>query len=166
MSLEITAHLALWALPFVLPICVWVAWSDLRTMKIPNMAVLSLVAIFVVIGFVALPLSDYAWRFAHLAVMLGVGIAANAIGAMGAGDAKFIAAAAPFVALGDISTMAIVFLITFAGAYFTHRLAKNSPLRQLAPDWKSWSAGNKFPMGFALGATLAVYLGLGALYGA
>ena len=41
-----------------------------------------------------------------------------------------------------------------------------SPLRRLAPDWQSWNTGKKFPMGFALGGTLAIYLGLGALYGA
>ncbi|WP_294615071.1 prepilin peptidase [Roseovarius sp.] len=166
MSLEITAQSALWFLPFVLPVCVWVAMSDLRTMKIPNTSVLTLTGIFVVIGLISLPLPDYAWRFSHLAVMLVAGIAANAIGAMGAGDAKFIAAAAPFVALGDLGMLAILFSVTLVAAYVTHRAAKHSALRRLAPDWKSWSAGNKFPMGFALGATLAIYLGLGALYGA
>lgn len=166
MSLEITAQSALWFLPFVLPVCVWIAWSDLRSMKIPNTAVLTLTGIFVVIGFITLPMPDYAWRFAHLAVILVAGVAANAAGAMGAGDAKFIAAAAPFVALGDLSVLAILFSVTLLGAFVTHRIAKYSPLRRLAPDWQSWSVGKKFPMGFPLGATLAIYLGLGALYGA
>lgn len=165
MSLAITAHSALWFLPFVVPVCAWVAWSDLRLMKIPNAAVLTLTGIFVVIGLIALPMSEYPWRFAHLAVMLAVGIAANAAGIMGAGDAKFIAAAAPFVALGDAGILSIIFFVTLLGAFVTHRVAKHSPLRRLAPDWKSWSAGKKFPMGFALGGTLALYLGLGALYG-
>ncbi len=165
MSLAITAHSALWFLPFVVPVCAWVAWSDLRLMKIPNTAVLTLTGIFVVIGLIALPMSEYPWRFAHLAVMLAVGIAANAAGIMGAGDAKFIAAAAPFVALGDAGILSIIFSVTLLGAFVTHRVAKHSPLRRLAPDWKSWSAGKKFPMGFALGGTLAIYLGLGALYG-
>jgi prepilin peptidase CpaA len=40
-----------------------------------------------------------------------------------------------------------------------------SPLRRLAPDWQSWHTGKKFPMGLALGGTLAIYLSLGALYG-
>jgi prepilin peptidase CpaA len=84
---------------------------------------------------------------------------------MGAGDAKFIAAAAPFVALGDASTLAFIFAATLLGAFLTHRAIKHSPLRRLAPDWQSWHAGKKFPMGFALGGTLAIYLGLGALYG-
>jgi len=51
-------------------------------------------------------------------------------------------------------------------AVLTHRIAKHTPLRRLAPDWVSWSPAKKFPMGLALGATLAVYLMLGAKYGA
>ncbi|SLN48092.1 Type IV leader peptidase family protein [Roseovarius gaetbuli] len=166
MSLEISAQSALWFLPLVLPVCIWVAWSDLRRMKIPNTAVLTLTGIFVVVGLIALPMPDYAWRFAHLAVMLAVGIAANAIGAIGAGDAKFVAAAAPFVPLGDAGNIAIIFSVTLVVAYVTHRLAKASPLRRLAPEWASWTSGNKFPMGYALGGALAIYLGLGVLCGA
>lgn len=165
MTLEITAKAALWFLPFVLPVCVWAAWSDLSRMKIPNTAVLTLVGIFLVVGLIALPISDYPWRLAHLAVMLVAGIAMNAAGLMGAGDAKFIAAAAPFVALGDAATLCLIFAATLLGAFVTHRVIKYSPLRRLAPDWQSWNTGKKFPMGFALGGTLAIYLGLGAAFG-
>ena len=156
MSLEITAHSALWFLPFVLPVCAWVALSDLRRMKIPNTAVLTLVGIFLVVGLLTLPLVDYAWRLSHLAVMLVAGIAMNAVRLMGAGDAKFIAAA----------TLAFIFAATLLGAFVTHRAIMYSPLRRLAPDWQSWHTGKKFPMGLALGGTLAIYLSLGALYGA
>jgi prepilin peptidase CpaA len=48
----------------------------------------------------------------------------------------------------------------------THRGVKYTPLRRLAPHWDSWDKGKKFPMGFALGTTLALYLILGAIYGA
>lgn len=166
MTLAITATSALWFLPFVLPVCGWVVWSDLSRMKIPNAAVLTLAGIFVVVGLIALPLAEYPWRLANLAIMLLVGVAANAAGLMGAGDAKFIAAAAPFVAPGDLPLVCIVLAATLLGAFAAHRLARLSPLRRLAPEWKSWSAGKKFPMGFALGGTLAIYLGLGAAWGA
>jgi prepilin peptidase CpaA len=43
-----------------------------------------------------------------------------------------------------------------------HRVARASPLRNLAPGWASWQAKGKFPMGLALGPTLALYLGLAA----
>ena len=90
----------------------------------------------------------------------------NAAGALGAGDAKFIAAATPFIALGDLRLLMLLFMATLLAAVVAHKGAKYSPLRRLAPHWSSWEQGKKFPMGLALGPTLAIYLILGALYGA
>ena len=42
--------------PFVVPITVWVSWSDMASMKIPNKAVLALMAIFRRDRLIALPL--------------------------------------------------------------------------------------------------------------
>jgi prepilin peptidase CpaA len=53
---QTTAATALWFLPFVLPIAIWVSWSDMKFMKIPNRSVVSLVAVFFAVGLVALPL--------------------------------------------------------------------------------------------------------------
>ena len=67
--------------------------------------------------------------------------------------------------LGDLRfLMALGAAVTLA-AFLAHRIAKMTPLRRLAPDWKSWSSGKRFPMGVALGGTLAIYLVLGILYG-
>lgn len=164
--MHITSHAALWFLPFALPICAWVAWSDLRVMKIPNMAVIALGAVFLVVGLVALPLAEYPWRLLHLAIVLVIGIGMNAAGMIGAGDAKFTAAAAPFVAIGDLQLLLVILAASLLGGFVAHRIAKYSGLRQLAPEWESWRRGKKFPMGLCLGATLAIYLGLGAVYGA
>ena len=49
---------ALIFLPFVLPIAIWVAWSDMKFMKIPNKAVVALAAVFLLLGPLALPLGD------------------------------------------------------------------------------------------------------------
>lgn len=166
MGFDTPATAALWFLPFVAPICLWVAWSDLRWMKILNKAVVALVCVYLVVGLAVLPLPDYLWRLSHLAVLLVVGIGANAAGLLGAGDAKFIAAAAPFVALGDASSVMMILAGVLVAAYLTHRLARMSPLRRLAPDWASWHSGKRFPMGLALGPALVLYLALAALYGA
>jgi len=165
MSLHITVQQALWFLPFALPICLWVIWSDLRAMRIPNKAVLSLAGVFLVVGLFVVPQPEYLWRLVALVVMLVIGMLANAAGMMGAGDSKFLAAAAPFVALGDFTLMMIILATNMIACYATHRLVRASPLSQLAPDWASWSSGPKFPMGFALGSTLVIYLGLGIAFG-
>jgi prepilin peptidase CpaA len=165
MTLEIPAAAALWFLPFALPLCIWVAWSDLRDMRIPNRAVLALAAVFVVVGPLTLPLSVFAWQMLHLVVVLLVGMGLNAAGLLGAGDAKFAAAAAPFVALGDVRFVIALFAANLLAAFITHRLAARSALRRLAPDWQSWTRHTEFPMGLSLGPTLAIYLVLGALWG-
>jgi len=164
--MALTASAAAWFLPFVLPICLYVMYTDLSRMKITNAANLALVSVFVVIGLIALPFPEYLWRFAALGVMLVLGMLLNAGGVMGAGDSKFLAAAAPFVAVQDLPLVSFLLIATLLAAVLTHRLAKHSPLRRMAPGWTSWEQGKKFPMGLALGPTLALYLGLGVIYGA
>jgi prepilin peptidase CpaA len=161
----LAAH-ALWFLPFVLPICLYVAFTDMAEMRITNHAVILLALVFVVIGFFLFPFSEYLWHLAALLIVLVVGIILNAAGAMGAGDAKFAAAAAPFIALGDLRLLMALFAATLLAAVVSHKTIKHTPLRHLAPHWTSWEQGKRFPMGLALGPGLALYLILGALYGA
>ncbi len=165
MPLQITSAEALWFLPFVLPICIWVAWTDLSVMLIRNKAVMALAAIFVVIGLLALPFAEYPWRLLTMFVVLVIGIVVNAAGLAGAGDAKFIAAASPFIDPEDGVMLCMIFAANLLAAFTAHRIAKHSSLRNLAPEWESWSRGRKFPMGFSLGSTLAIYLFLGVIYG-
>lgn len=164
--MAISATAALWFLPFVLPICLYVAFTDMKQMRITNQAVLLLTAIFVVLGLFLLPFETYLWRLLSLVIVLVVGIVLNAVGVMGAGDAKFAAAAAPFIALGDLRLLMMLFMATLLAAAATHRGVKYTPLRRLAPDWQSWQETKKFPMGLALGTTLGLYLIMGAIYGA
>ena len=118
--MAITSLSAWWFLPFVLPICIWVAWSDMKFMKIPNKAVAALMVVFVTVGLAALPLAEYPWRALHFVVVLAIGFAMNMAGALGAGDAKFAAAAAPFVALGDLQLMLYLFSAVLLAAVATH----------------------------------------------
>jgi prepilin peptidase CpaA len=164
--MSIPALQAMWFLPFVLPICLYVAYTDLAQMRITNQTVMALAVIFVVIGFFLMPFNDYLWKLAALVIVMIVGVILNAAGAMGAGDAKFIAVAAPYLALGDLQFVMMLFMAILLAAALTHRVVKHTPLRRLAPEWDSWDRGKKFPLGLALGPCLAVYLILGALLGA
>ncbi|MCR8550071.1 prepilin peptidase [Salipiger sp. P9] len=163
--LSISASAAIWFAPFVLPVCLYVCFTDMRELRITNQAVATLFAIFAIVGLIALPFDDYLWRYTHLAAVLVAGIALNAGGVMGAGDAKFAAAAAPFIHLGDLRFLLALFAANLLAAFLSHRVARMTPLRRLAPDWKSWDSGKRFPMGMALGGTLALYLVLGICYG-
>jgi len=161
----LSAQSALWFLPFVAPIALWVAFSDMKWMKIHNYAVLALVGVYLVIGLIALPFQTWAWGWLSLLVVLVVGFALSSVGLLGGGDAKFAAAMAPFIALGDLS----LFLMLLAGvtivSFIAHRALRALPVAQaLAPGWESWHR-REFPMGLALGPSLLFYLGLATVFG-
>ena len=160
--MSLTFSEAAWFLPFVVPICIWVAWSDLREMRIPNVAVLALAGVFLIGGLLLLPFDTYLWRLAQLGGVLLVGFVVSSLGLVGAGDAKFAAAMAPFIAAGDALFFLMLFSLVLIGSWLTHRGASRVPaVRRATPDWVSWDRGKLFPMGVALAGALAIYLVLG-----
>lgn len=148
---------AAWFLPFVIPIAIWVTWSDMSSMKIPNKAVLALMIVFAIIGLIALPFMEYLWRWSHFAVVLVITFVLNALRLLGAGDAKFAAAMAPFIALPDWYPFMFLLAATLIAAFIVHRVAKATRIRQMVPDWESWTR-REFPMGMALAPALVFYL--------
>ncbi len=157
-------------LPFVVPIAIWVAWSDMARMKIPNVSVLALVAVFAVIGLLLVALGQWsfetwAWRWMHLVVVLAIGFVANLARAMGAGDAKFAAAMAPFIARPDTMTFIYLLAAVVLVGFTLHRIARASSwVRARTPDWESWTRKD-FPMGLCLSSAFVLYLVAGALWG-
>ena len=160
-SLPFAAALAL-LLP-ALPIGIWVAWSDMKAMKIPNKAVLALLAGFVIVGLLLvvlhiLSLKALLWALALGAIVLVAGFVASAAGLVGAGDAKFAAAMAPFFIGADIRFVLGLFAACLLGAFVSHRVMGRIPaFRRATADWASWTHA-KFPMGLALAGTLIFYL--------
>ena len=154
----ITSSGALALLPFVSAIGIWVSFSDMRYMKIPNKAVVALLLVWLVVGFWLVPLNDWLWGWALAGIVLVAGFVANAIGAVGAGDAKFAAAMAPFFVHADIKLVLVLFASCLLGAFAAHRLARMIPLiRRATADWSSWT-NKDFPMGLALSGTLIFYI--------
>ena len=152
---------SLWFLPLATPICLYAAWSDLARMKIPNATVLALLAVFAVMGPFALPLGEYGLRWLHVAGVLLLGFTANALGVLGAGDAKFATAMAPFVAREDAGDFAVLFAVLLLAAFAVHRALRTVPaIRNRVPDWESWHRGGHFPLGLALGPSLILYLAM------
>ena len=158
---------ALWLGLAALPVCLWASYVDLSRLKIPNRSVMALAGVYLVLGLALVFLadwsfSDWAWRWSHLVVALLVGMLLNAVWLIGAGDAKFAAAAAPFIALSDAVMLLWIFPMALLGCWLLHRLAKHTVGRRLAPGWVSWESGKRFPMGIALAVTLLAYLGMAA----
>ncbi|RMH44854.1 MAG: hypothetical protein D6688_07280 [Alphaproteobacteria bacterium] len=165
--MELSAHAARIFLPFALGFAFWVAWSDMKYMKIFNKTVLALVGVYAVVGLLALPLDEYLWRYANLGVVLLIGFLLSSLGWVGGGDAKFAAAIAPFIAPGDATLVLYLFSAVLIAAFIIHRLARRiGAVRAMAPDWVSWEEVRKFPMGLALGGTFAIYIALASWFGA
>ena len=161
-----SAEVARWFLPFVLPLCFAATYTDLSRMRIPNWINDSLGAVYVILGLFIMPTwADYGWQLLHLPIGIAIGFLFFSAGLMGAGDAKFIGAAAPLVVLAALHALIMIYAANLLAAFATHRLANHTPLSRLAPGWQSWSVGKKFPMGFSLGGTLAIYLILVACFG-
>lgn len=144
----------LWFLPLTVPIALWVAWSDMKYMKIPNIAVLSLAAVWAAAGWLAVPTSLWLWGFALMGIVLVVGFVVSSLGLVGAGDAKFAAAMAPFFTGADIKLVMMLFASCLLAAFASHRAAGAVPaIRGATADWVSFGH-KKFPMGVALAGTL------------
>ncbi len=146
-----------------LPIGIWVAWSDMKTMKIPNKAVMVLGAGFLIIGLGLvltnlLPFKAFLWALGLGLIVLVAGFLGNAAGLFGAGDAKFAAVMAPFFIGADARFVMGLFAACLLGAFASHRLAARiPPFRAATADWASWT-NKDFPMGLALAGTLIFYL--------
>jgi len=150
--------MAWWFLPFAAPIAIWVAWSDMKFMRIPNKAVLALAVVYLLVGPIALPIPLWLWGWALLALALAIGFVASGLNLVGAGDAKFTAAMAPFFVGSDIRFVLVLFSACLLAGFASHRGLKHIPaFRGATPDWESWTR-KEFPMGLALAATLVFYL--------
>lgn len=158
-----TATAALFVLPLVLPICVWVAWSDMKYMRIPNLANYALAAVWILWGLIlvplaGLPLAAWAWGIALGLAVLVIGFLMATARLVGAGDAKFAAAMAPFFIGADWRLVYVLAAACLLGAFAAHRAMRALPaFRAATPDWASWTHA-KFPMGLALAGALAISL--------
>lgn len=148
------------------PICLWVIFTDLKYMKIRNMASLVLLGLFAVGGLLLMPPEVWLWRWLNLVVVLVIGLVLNAVAHFGMGDVKFAAAAAPFFSAspGSIEIAMLLLAMLTIAAFLLHRLARAiPPIRRATPDWESWTRKD-FPFGIVLAATLWGYYALLCLF--
>lgn len=156
-------QLFLWFLPLTIAIAIWVSWSDMKFMKIPNKAVMTLAGVWFILGWPVVGLTVWLWGLALLAIVLVIGFLMSTAGMVGAGDAKFAAAMAPFFTGCDLRLLFALFAACLLGAFAVHRIARAIPdIRRATADWASWTH-KKFPMGLALSGTLIFYPVVAAL---
>lgn len=163
MDIATTPALIFFAL--TLPFCLYVAWTDLTSLKIYNKTVLLLAAVFVMVAPFLLPWQDIAWQVGIAVFALVIGFVMTILGLFGAGDAKFVASASLFIHASDWMALGLIFILVSFTALIVHRVAKMLGAGKLVPHWASFEQSKHFPYGIALAPTLSIYLGLGAFGG-
>ena len=146
----------------MVPVWLYMAWYDMARLKILNGLVLFTFGVFVVIGPFVLPLSMYFGQILQAFAVLALMLLLYTTGAMGGGDAKFIAAASPYFMRTDLPLIIIIFASCCLGAFVAHRGFLIFGTDRALPLWQSWRSGRRFPLGFALGGIVSIYLVLAA----
>lgn len=145
----------------MLPLMAFVIFTDLRTMKIPNWAVLAAFAVFLVTGLWGLPFDVYLWRIGHalIALLAGFVLFSLAGGGIGAGDLKLIAAITPFVPGSSVGLVLFIFAVSVFALLAFHQVTR-MVVRRRETGWKSLDQKVYLPAGVALGLTIVLFLGL------
>ena len=154
---------ALWFAIATAPLTAFVCWTDLAKMLIYNKTVLLLIAVFFCIAPFVLPWHVIAWQALYALIALVIVFFLTSFGILGAGDSKFIAAAALYIMPSDWPMVALLLAATAIAAVIIHRSARALGAANLTPEWESWARAKDFPFGLALGPTLSFYLILSAL---
>ncbi len=149
----------------VLPFTIYATWTDLRFMKLKNVMNIALAASFVVVGLIYLPIDQVAFRFGVGIGVFVVLIFLSAAGVFGGGDAKYLAALAPWVWPEDYMAFCFMLSCTLLLALVVQRaIGRIAWVRNATPEWTSWTH-TKIPMGYGISGAMALYLAMRALTG-
>ena len=148
------APIAVW---LVAAIALWAALVDFVSMRIPNGVHVALLGVFALCVAPALPIGDIATRLAVAAGLFAAGFGLYTANVMGAGDVKYLAAAAPLVPPDPAVLLFWLLLVTMAGlpVLVLHRLAGLVPS---ARRFASFAETGYFPYGPAISIGLVTIL--------
>jgi prepilin peptidase CpaA len=136
---------------------------DALTYKIPNWISAALIVLFVPAALsAALPLAAIGWHALTFCLALALGIALFAFRLIGAGDAKFFAAAALWIGPGDLFAYMFVFSVAGGVVALVLLMLRRLPAPAFAMRFgfaqALWNPKNKVPYGVALGIGALIVL--------
>ncbi|MDW4550600.1 prepilin peptidase [Defluviimonas sp. D31] len=139
---------ALIPLVLVAPLLVWMAYGDLRFLRIPNLLCIAMVAVFAVAVLVAPP-PDLVARLVVAGAIFGLGFVTFCLGLFGGGDVKALSALMLFVPAATLPLFCMVFSASMMiGIAFVLGLRAIPATGAL--DWASMERSRKFPMGVSI----------------
>ncbi|MEL6576392.1 MAG: prepilin peptidase [Pseudomonadota bacterium] len=158
------------------PILLYIMYSDVKDGRIPNIACLMVVVVFLATGSWGLPLETFLWRIGHLVIafFIGWGIFTIAGNVVGGGDIKILIALVPFVPGPYIGTAMVIWsgcaLISVVLFLILRQVMKrrDTPFISLnQADAKGVKRLGKLwlPVGFSISMAMFIYLGLVLAHG-
>lgn len=142
----------------VLPILLWIAWTDFWSLRIRNVAVIAAGAVFLLTA----PLIGWpeaGLRLLVAGLVFGVGVALFAARLLGGGDVKMGAALLLFIPTGTYTLFAFLFSAALILAIAVVVVLRQVPgLRRAGPV--SLRAKGTVPMGLAFGLSGLLHLGV------
>ena len=134
------------------------AWSDARSLRIPNWVSLALLVAFVPTALIAgLPLESFAWHLACGVGVLVLGIVLFAFGLFGGGDAKLLAACALWVGWPHVYWLIAAVILVGGGLSILVILLRKGI--GMWPDWLVNAAKGLFEPGKAVPYGIAITAG-------
>lgn len=140
------------------PLLIWIAWTDFRSLKIRNAAVLAAVGLFALTA-PLIGLEEAAWRLLAASLVFSVAFGLFAARMMGGGDVKMGAALLLFIPTGTYTLFAILFAAALlAGIILIVSLRRLPSLQRAQPV--SLRTQGTFPMGLAFALAGLGHLGV------
>ncbi|MEM7056283.1 MAG: prepilin peptidase [Pseudomonadota bacterium] len=160
---------ALWlVIATMVPLLLYTAWSDLKTLKIPNWIPLLILVIYLITGFWGLSLEVFLWGLGAGVITLVAFILLYSlldvmgIGGIGAGDLKLLAAVVPFMFARDLLMILIFYFIAVMAVWMTftilwRRKKGESSFASLNQEGTKYGRRTP-PMGVAIAGAMIAYL--------
>lgn len=160
---------ALWVvIATMVPILLYTAWSDIKTLKIPNWIPLTILVIYLITGLWGLPLDVFLWGLGAGVITLVVFILLYAlldsmgIGGIGAGDLKLLSAVIPFMFAADLLMILVFYFIAVMAVWIVFTIAwkrkqHESALASLNQEGTRYGRRTP-PMGVAIAGAMIAYL--------
>lgn len=134
------------------------AWSDARTLRIPNWVSIVLLAAFLPIALISgLGLEAIAWHLGAGVLVLTIGIVLFALNLFGGGDAKLMGACALWIGWSDLLLFVLAVLLIGGGLSLLVVLLRKG--LGLWPDWFVKCAEGLFTPNKAVPYGIAIALG-------
>ncbi|MEL6765870.1 MAG: prepilin peptidase [Pseudomonadota bacterium] len=158
------------------PILLYIMYSDVKDGRIPNIACLMVVVVFLATGSWGLPLETFLWRIGHLVIAFFAGWALFTVAGsvVGGGDIKIVIALVPFVPAPYVGSAMVIWSLCalFSVVLFliVRRVMKNRETPFISLNQENAKGLKRLgklwlPVGFSISLATFIYLGLVLAHG-